>query len=135
LERPRRYLWKEGDKEKQKDLHACTTQLGRNSIRGKDQLRIYPSRIYHQPNTRGSWSGAPKSKEGFIVLDESHYFVSPASSFHSMRDSMKLPPSLPQALTDLLKVWNKAQQIIVAGIHLDGLNFLRTRLDGTSNTT
>ena len=65
-----------------KDLHACTTQLGRNSIRGKDQLRIYPSRIYHQPSTWGSGGDIPKGEEGFIVLDETHYSVSTTSTIH-----------------------------------------------------
>jgi hypothetical protein len=67
-------------REKKEDSRACTTQLGKSSIRGKDQLRKYPSRIYHQSESYRQGRDVPKGEEGFIVLDESHYFVSPTLS-------------------------------------------------------
>jgi len=91
------------------DLLFGTIQSGRSSILGKDRLQRYQGRIEERGGIRSSWPNP---------LEMSAH---PESGVGRDRHE--------------LKVWNKAQQIMVAGIHREGLNFLRTKLDGTSKAT
>lgn len=65
------------------------------------------------------------SEELLVCLDESH----------CANVSLGIAERRGVASLDLLNVWNNAHAIMVKGIHLDGRNFFRIILEGTSNAT
>lgn len=60
----------------------------------------------------------------------------PGNNPHSKRPSSNLNANnCPYVFTNPIQTWMIAHRITIAGIHRDGRNFLRTRLDGISKAT